>query len=165
MGIVETLTNDPTLWVAISTVLCISFIAWKAYKPILGALDSRANMISVRLREAEELHEEAKLVLAQYKQKSNDAASEAEQVLRNAQVRADKLRTEMEAELAQMIARQEASVKLRIARLEAEAIETVKQAIIQAALDKAKQEIGQGKAGNDNIHTSLDRITKIMSAS
>ena len=70
MGIVERLASDTSLWVAMSTILCVGFIAWKAHRPIIAALDNRAALIQSRLQEAEQLHQEAKIILEEYKEKS-----------------------------------------------------------------------------------------------
>ncbi len=156
------LLQTETFWVMISTVLCVGFIAFKAYRPLLASLDARADMIRVRLAEAETLHEEAQRILEEYKQKSRTAAAEAEQVLRNAQVRADNLRADMEKELHETMARQEASLKVRIARLEAEAIESVKQGLVTAALQQVRETMENDGAKAGNLSGSLDRITKTM---
>ncbi len=161
MELLHSLLQTETFWVAISTVICVGFIAFKAYRPLLGALDARADSIRVRLAEAEALHEEAKAVLEEYKEKSASAVKEAEQVLRNAQARADKMRAEMEKELQETMARQEASLKVRLARLEAEAVESVKQSLITDAIAQVR-----GQVANDGAIGSLDkslgRISKTM---
>lgn len=162
MSLFTTLTQDPAFWVAVSTVLCIGFIALKAYKPILAGLDARAQIIRQRLDEAAQLHAEAAKILEDYKQKSLDASKEAEAVMRNAQLRADKLRQEMEDELRHTIERQEASVKLRINRLEAETIETVKMAIIDAALVQVRTRLVKEVDGIDDLDASLKRIAATL---
>lgn len=164
MDFINSLFGDPTFWVAVSTVLCFGFIGYKAYKPLLQGLDSRAEMIRQRLAEAEQLRLEAAQVLEEYKEKSANALKEADAVLHNAQRRADQMRQKMETELAETIARQEANAKLRLARLEEETIETVKNAIISAALARVQKDVG-GKdevTSTDALKQSLDQITKTL---
>jgi F-type H+-transporting ATPase subunit b len=162
MDMLQSLLQSESFWVAVSTVLCIGFIAFKAYRPLLASLDARADSIRVRLAEAETLHEEAKAVLEEYKTKSASAFKEAEQVLRNAQARADKMRTEMEKEMAETIARQEAGLKMRLARLEAEAIETVKQTLIADAIAQVQTSVANDGAAVGNLDKSLNRISKTI---
>lgn len=162
MNFLSSLINDPTFWVAVSTVLCLGFIALKAAGPIAGALDARGNAIRTRLSEAAALHEEAKAILAEYKAKSAAAQNEAESILRNAQIRAEKLRTEMEEELRTTMARQEASAKQRIARMELEAIEAIKAAVIKESLELVRTHMQNDAANANDRKTSLHRITKTM---
>lgn len=156
------LHQDTSFWVMLSTVLCIGFIAWKAYRPVLQSLDARADTIRVRLQEAADLHAEAEKILVEYKAKSVTALAEAEQILRNAEQRAEKMRIEMESELNQTLARQEAGVKLRLARLEQEAIEAVKMAVIDAALTQAKEGLAKKTVDADALQLSLERIVKTL---
>lgn len=162
MEMLQTLLQTESFWVAVSTMLCMGFIGFKAYRPLLASLDARADSIRVRLAEAEQLHEEAKAVLEEYKQKSAMAAKEAEQVLRNAQARADTMRAQMEKELAETIARQEAGLKVRLARLEAEAVESVKQSLIADAIAQVQTSVANDGAAVGNLDKSLKRISKTM---
>jgi F-type H+-transporting ATPase subunit b len=155
--------HDTSFWVAVSTVLCFAFIAWKGHRPIRAMLDSRARLIQSRLEEAEALHREAQEILAEYKKKNAEALQEAETVLRNAQKRADQMREQMEGELKETIARQEASAVARLARLEQETIETVKGAVIACAMETVSRQIASGKeAANDDVNASLDMIIKTL---
>lgn len=155
--------NDTAFWVAVSTVLCFGFIGFKAYKPILEGLDGRAQMIRQRLAEAEELRAEAERVLADYKEKSANALQEAKEVLQTAQKRADQMREKMEQELKETITRQENNAKMRLGRLEAETIESVKSAFISAALKRVQTDIeAAGEESTKSLTHSLDQITKTL---
>jgi F-type H+-transporting ATPase subunit b len=155
------LLADPTFWVMISTVLCFGFIGFKAYKPILTGLDSRAEAIRHRLAEADALHREAEMILEEYKQKSANAMVEAQEIMKNAEARVEQLRVQMEAELKDSIARQEANAKMRIARMQNEAIDAVKSAIVQTSVEHAQGTI-KDSAANQNALNSLDAISKSL---
>lgn len=145
------LIADTNFWVLLSTVLCIGFIAFKAAKPVVAALDDRANTISARLAEAEALRNEAAAILAEYQVKANQAMKEADEIVANAQRRAEQMRVDMEEELKQAIARQELNAKNRMARLEEEAMTTIKAAIISEAMTKVKAHVA-----NDTPPGQLD---------
>jgi F-type H+-transporting ATPase subunit b len=155
------LLQDSAFWVAASTVLCVGFIAYKAWRPILGALDTRANAIHQRLIEAEALRDEAEKILNEYKQKSANALVEADAILKNAQSRADQMRKHMENELSEMITRQEQSAHNRIARLELEAIEAVKQAVVTAAMTQVRGKF-EKESDAQNLEASLKAIAKTL---
>jgi F-type H+-transporting ATPase subunit b len=160
----QNILHDATFWVAVSTVLCVGFIAFKAFRPILAALDARAAAIHARLSEAESLRHEAEAVLAEYKAKSQNAYQEAESILRDAEARADTLRQRMEADMRDTIARQERSAKSRIDRMKIDAVEAVKAAIIDASLERARGDIEkQGTMARD-FDTSLVAIGKRLNS-
>lgn len=161
---IDALLHDSAFWVAVSTILCVGFIALKAYRPILGSLDARAAAIHQRLTEAEQLRREAEAVLREYKAKSENALTEAAQILRDAESRASLLRQKMEADLKDSIARQETSAKNRIARMEQDAVEGVKAAIVSASLDRARDTIvKQGGVGPHDLEKSVSAIGKSLS--
>lgn len=162
MEFIHHLAADPTFWVALSTVLCFGFIASKAWRPILGALDARSASIRTRLAEAEALRVEAQAILEEFRQKSANAMHEADEILKNAQLRADQLRIQMEAELKSSIARQEINAKMRIQRLENEAADAVKSAVINATLTRAQQTIANDTSATKDVAQSLDAIGKTL---
>lgn len=162
MEFFTSLINDPSFWVMVSTVLCFGFIAVKAWAPIKGSLDGRANTITSRLAEAEALRVEAEKILAEYKQKSKNALHEAEDVLKNAQRRADHLRVQMEKELKDSIARQELNAKNRISRMEEEAIRAIKNTIITSTLSNVKTQAANQDLMPPSIDQSLDDIKKTL---
>ncbi len=154
------LLQDPAFWVAVSTVLCVGFIGYKAAKPLLSALDARAHSIRTRLDEAASLHAEAQAILNEYKAKAVAANKEAEDVLAAAKARAEKVRQEMEAELKTTIARMEASAQQRIARMENEALEAIKSQLILESMNLVRAQM-QGANNNDRT-PSIARITNTL---
>jgi len=156
------LFQDSSFWVAFSTVLCIGFIAYKAWRPILHALDGRAAAIHQRLTEAETLRAEAEKILQEYKSKSANALTDADQILKNAQSRADQMRKQMESDLKDAIARQEANAQSRIARLEVEAIEAVKEAVVTAAMTQVKEKFEKEGVSAKDLEISLKAITQTL---
>lgn len=153
---------DPEFWVMISMVLCYGFIASKAWGPIKSGLDTRAVAIQKRLDEAEALRIEAQNILAEYKQRSENALNEAEEVLKNAQRRAEHLRVQMEKELMDSIARHEITAKNRIVRMEEEAIRSIKNSIIMTTLSHVKIQAANQDLGAPSIDQSLDDIRKTL---
>ena len=156
------LLQQPEFWVMVSTLLCFGFIASKAWKPIQSGLDARTATIEKRLAEAEALRVEAQNILQEYKQRSENALHEAEEVLKNAQRRADHLRVQMEKELHETIARHEITAKNRIARMEEEAIRSIKNKIISTTLTQVKTQAANQDLVTPSIDQSMDDIKKIL---
>lgn len=161
MDMLSHLTGDANFWVMISSVLCFGFIAMKAAGPITGALDGRTEAIRNRLAEAEALRTEAQKLLETYQAKYAEALQEAENVMATAQRRADQMRIDMEEELKQTIARQERNAANRIARMEEETIRVVREAVINAAMDKVKTTVANdSKAAS--IDNAMDDLKKVL---
>lgn len=154
--------HDTSFWVMVSTVLCIGFIAFKAFKPIREGLDARATAITTRLAEAEALRLEAMALLDEYKQKSENALHEAEAVLHNADRRAEHLREQLEKELKENIARHEITARLRIERMEEEAINAIKAQIISNTLTQVKDHVSHAQIIAPSIERSMDDIKKTL---
>lgn len=156
------LVNDTSFWAMLSTVLCFAFIAYKAKIPFLASLDNRTQAIRLRLEEAEKLRADAQAILDEYKHKSERAIHEAEDILRNAERRAEHLRTETEAKLAAMITRQELLAKNRISRLHEEAMQSVKTTIMNEVALKIKAESLENAVIPPHIDRSMGEIAKIL---
>lgn len=161
MDLLRHLLSDTAFWVALSTILCFGFIGFKAWRPILDALDARSADIRQNLAEAEALRREAEAILEEYKAKSANALKEAEEIVKNAQARAVQLRRQMESEFAQALERQEAGARMRISRLENEAIDAVKSALIRSVLAQAGEAIAKDEDASD-IAQSLEAIGKTL---
>lgn len=156
------LVADTNFWVMVSTVLCVGVIVFASRKSIAGGLDNRAAVITARLAEAEALHQEALNILEEYKTKSENALHEAESVLANARQRAEHLHVQMETELQDSIARQERNAKIRIARMEEEAISAIKSKIIATTLTQVKDYANDHQLVSPSIDHSMDDIKKIL---
>jgi len=128
------LLKDAEFWVAISFLIFVAFMLWKATKPLLGALDARADKIKQELDDAQRLREEAQKLLAEYQRKERDAASEAEAMLAHAREEAGRLRTKAAEDLKASMARREAQALDRIAQAEAQAEADVRAEAVNLAI-------------------------------
>lgn len=149
--IITKLAGDTSFWVMLSTLLCFGIIALKGRTAIAQGLNDRAEAIRQRLAEAEALRLEAEAVLAESHARADRAAREAEGIVNNAKQRAEQLRMQMEADFTAMISREESRAKVRIARLESEAVDSVKALIVSQAMDQVKASVA-----NDKIKPSID---------
>lgn len=118
--------NEATNWVLISFVIfAIGF--WKfGLKLLIGKLDGRIAEIRKEIETAESLRVEAQELLAQYQRKQRDAAREAETIIAGAQKHAAEIQKHAESELNEMVARKEAQLRDRLARMEEVALNDIK---------------------------------------
>jgi F-type H+-transporting ATPase subunit b len=131
--------QDPEFWVAISFVIFAIFILWKGTKPMLAALDARAERIRADLDQAQRLREEAQHLLAEYQRKERDATKEAEAMLAHAREEAQRLREKAAEDLAASVKRREQQALDRIAQAEAQAEAQVRAQAVDLAIAATRQ--------------------------
>jgi F-type H+-transporting ATPase subunit b len=130
-----TITAD--ISVAIAFVIFIVLVAWKGTKKLTAGLDQRAEAIRKQLDETQNLREEAQAALASYQRQQRDALAEADEIVAQAKVDAERLKVQAEAVLTATIKRREEQAVERIAQAEATAIKDVRDQAIELAIGVA----------------------------
>ena len=130
-----TITAD--ISVAIAFVIFILLVAWKGTKKLTAGLDQRAEAIRKQLDETQNLREEAQAALASYQRQQRDALAEADEIVAQAKVDAERLKVQAEAVLTATIKRREEQAVERIAQAEATAIKDVRDQAIELAIGVA----------------------------
>jgi F-type H+-transporting ATPase subunit b len=134
---------DPGLliWTLITFSILV-LILWKAaWKPIIAALDARADRVRSEIENAEKSRQEAEKVLVQYKEMMSNAKEEASKIISLSKNEAEKVKNEI----------------IEKATLESKAI-----------VDRAKNEINLAKENaladikSEVVFLSTDIATKIL---
>jgi F-type H+-transporting ATPase subunit b len=133
------LLQSAEFWVAVAFVIFVIFMLWKATKPMMAALDARAERIKTELDEAKRLREEAQKLLAEYQRKERDAAKEAEAMLHHAREEATRLREKAAEDLKASVKRREQQALDRIAQAEAQAEAQVRAQAVDLAVAATRQ--------------------------
>ena len=131
------MTITPDISVAIAFVIFIVLIAWKGTKKLTAGLDQRAEAIRKQLDETQNLREEAQAALASYQRQQRDALAEADEIIAQAKVDAERLKVQAETVLTATIKRREEQAVERIAQAEATAIKDVRDQAIELAIGVA----------------------------
>jgi F-type H+-transporting ATPase subunit b len=131
------MTITPDISVAIAFVIFIVLVAWKGTKKLTAGLDQRADAIRKQLDETQNLREEAQAALASYQRQQRDALAEADDIVAQAKVDAERLKVQAEAVLTATIKRREEQAVERIAQAEATAIKDVRDQAIELAIGVA----------------------------
>ena len=152
------LFNDPAFWVAVAFVIFAALMLWKVSSKITDALDSRAAGISKELDDAAALREEAQALLASYQRKQRDAMAEADDIIAQAKVEAERLAADAEVALEAEIKRRTDMALEKITQAEAQVVQEVRNTAIDVAVKAAetliKDSIDDAKAAsliNDSI--------------
>ena len=130
---------EPANWVAIATLLFVALIVYlKVPAMVGGALDARAKEIADELDAARHLRDEAQSLLASYQRRTANAEKEVEDIVEQARAEAARFSSEMQASLAAQAERRTRMVEEKIARAEAQAIQEVRAAAVDAAITAAR---------------------------
>ena len=116
------MTITPDISVAIAFVIFIVLVVWKGTKKLTAGLDQRSEAIRKQLDETQNLREEAQAALASYQRQQRDALAEADEIVAQAKVDAERLKLQSETVLTATIKRREEQAVERIAQAEATAI-------------------------------------------
>ena len=152
---------DETAWVAIAFVIFIALIWRKGSKAITGILDSRSLLIENELKEAKSLKEEALEELRQSLQSQKNISNEAEQIIKDAQDAAKKIRDDANVSCSEIIKRREEQAKQKIMALETEAVNNIKKITGSIIIESSKVFIESNldkKENNNIINKSSNQI-------
>lgn len=138
------LIHNPVFWVTVSFVgFVLLALKFGLHKTVATTLDSRAEAIKGELDAAKALREEAEAVLADYKAKQAAHMKEAEEMLANAKREADALRAEAEKSMMVALDARMKSAMERIEQQEQQAINDVRNHVVDITMAAAKDRISQ----------------------
>jgi F-type H+-transporting ATPase subunit b len=151
------------LSVAIAFVIFVVLVAWKGTKKITAELDQRAEAIRKQLDETQNLREEAQAALASYQRQQRDALIEADEIVAQAKVDVERLKTQAEEVLTVTLKRREEQAVERIAQAEATALKDVRDQAIELAIGVATKLIEDKmtkKVQNDLVKDASNDLIK-----
>lgn len=131
--------KEPEFWVGVSFILfCALLVYYGIPQKAAALLDARAELIRKELAEARKLREEAEHILAEYKQKREEADREAEGILEQAKREAEAMASEMRQKMKDQLERRTKLAEDKIARAESQALTDVRYASVEAAVSAAE---------------------------
>ena len=129
---------DATFWSAVAfVILMVGFVYLGVHKKVAEALDHRAARIKAELDEARKLKDEAQALVAEYRAKRQSAVKEAEEIIANAKVEAERLAADTKARMEDFVTRRTKMAETKIAQAEAQALADVRAAAADAAVAAA----------------------------
>jgi F-type H+-transporting ATPase subunit b len=155
---------DPEAWVAIAFVAFVGVVLYfKIPAKLVKALDQRSDAIGRELDEARRLRVEAESLFSDYKQRAENAQTEAEEIVAQAEREAAAYAKESRAAFDEMIARRLNVAEQKIKLEEEKARKQIRAQAAELAVAAAEQLMEQkvsGKVAEDTIAASLERIKK-----
>lgn len=153
---------EAEFWVAISFFVFVG-IALKAGvgKLITDALDKRTKQIANDLAEARRFRDEAEALLKAYEAKRVAAEKEAQSIVDNARIDAERAASEAHARLTDFIARRTAAAEAKIAQAETQAAAEVKAAAADAAVRAAEEVLRDNLKGKTADRIFVDSLNQV----
>jgi F-type H+-transporting ATPase subunit b len=132
---------EPEFYVAIAAVVFVAVVWKRGVKTVLGGLDARAERIRAELEQARDLVTAAERLLADYRSRQRDAASEAEAIIAHARAEAERIARQAAQDLEEALARRRGFAEERIAQEEARARAEIRAAAVDIAIAAARRVI------------------------
>lgn len=118
---------DASFWALVGLVLFfLVLIYFGVPAKIAQALDARAERIRAELEKARGLREEAQSLLANYQRRRQEVEEEAQAILDEAKLEAERLTQETEVALAEMVERRTRALEEKIAQAQAQALSEIR---------------------------------------
>ncbi|HET9230860.1 MAG TPA: ATPase [Vitreimonas sp.] len=148
------MTFDATFFAFVAfSIFMIALIMMGVPRMILSALDARSQAIAKELHEARRMREEAEKLLAEYQAKHAQAEAEAKAIVETAKEQAAVVAEDTRQSMMAAMARREKQVDDRIANAETKAVDEVRAAAAEAAIQAAERMIRERM--NDDTQTAL----------
>ena len=157
------LSFDPGLfmWTIVTFLIVLTILKWKAWGPLMNALDKRAEEIKNALSAADRAKEHAEKASQDYEELVQKAHAEAQKIIADSKTAGERVKNDIES-MAKENA--EAMIGKATTQIEAEsqkAIQEIKSSVIDLSIEAAEKIIEKNLNSEDNrklIDQTLDGI-------
>lgn len=150
-------------WQIVAFVILWILLARFVFKPISNIIKKREEKISASVNDADKLKEDAEKMLAEYRQKLDEARGEAQVIIEQSKTVGENLKNELvekaKLESSQMIAR----AKQGIERERDKALAQIKESVVDLTLLATERLIGRALKEEDHlklIEESIEEASK-----
>lgn len=134
------LWQDPSAWVSLGFLLVVGLFAYMGlHKKLASMLDKRAQEIADELDRARALRDEAQELLAKYQRRQREAEDEAESIIEQAKIDAERIAAEARAKIEEQLDRRAKAAEDKIARAETQALAEVRGQTVEIAIEAARE--------------------------
>lgn len=139
---------DATFWAAVALFIFLGVVLYLKVPGKLAAnLDARADTITSELEEARQLREEAQALVAEYQRKRKEAEAEADKIVAAAKHEAEIIAVDARKKTEEFVTRRTALAESKIAQAESHALDEVRAAAIEIAVNAAQSVISEKMTG------------------
>ncbi len=151
------------LWTVVTFLVVLVILRWKAWGPLMDALDKRESDIREALGAADKAREEAEKMSHDYEEMVKKARAEAQQIVANGKVTAERVKSSIEDDARLKAADLLEKAKIQINAERDKAIGEIRSAVVDLSLQAATKVIEKNLDSADNrrlIDQTLSEIGK-----
>jgi len=126
--------TDPQFWVAVAFFIFVAVIFNPVRKMLTSNLDTQIKQIKIRIDEAENLKNEAKITLSEIKQRQSEVQKEIELIHKDAKNKIIKIEEIIEQKLKDQIQKRQVLASAKIDQLTRDANHEIQQNITSTAI-------------------------------
>ena len=149
------------LWTIITFLIVLGILKWKAWGPLMKALDDREKRISDALSAADKAKEEAQKVSSDYEEMIAKAQSERQKIITQASQDADKLREKKESDAKSKCDQMVDKAKKEIESEKAKALKEIKSVAVFLSVEAASKILKKNLDTTDNQKIAEETIRNI----
>ena len=138
------------LWSVVTFLIVLGILRWKAWRPLMDALDARAKQIEESLSKAEKVTAEAEQQAEKNEEILNTARKEAQDIVGNARKAGDKLQQKLEADGKAQYDGMLEKAKEQIGNEKQKALHEIKNTVVEIALKASEKIIKRNLSNEDN---------------
>ena len=151
------------IWSIITFLLVLIILRWKAWGPLMEALESREKQINDALGAAKAAQEEAAKVVSDNEGVLNKARKEAQEIVASAREAGDKLKQKLESDGQEKYENMLSDAKEHIEVEKQKALNEIKTMVVDVAIDASEKVIKRNLNNDDNkkmIKETVDKFNK-----
>ena len=151
------------IWAVITFLLVLAVLRWKAWGPLMDALEAREKQINDALNAAQSAKKEAAQVVSDNEGVLNKARKEAQEIVTNAREAGDKLKHKLEADGQVKYGNMLSDAKEQIEVEKQKALSEIKQMVVDVAINASEKVIKRNLNNDDNkkmIEDTVDKFNK-----
>ena len=157
------LSFDPGLfmWTIVTFLIVLAILKWKAWGPLMTALDKRAEDINNALSAADRAKEDAEKASQDYEKLVQKAHSEAQQIIADSKVAGEMVKNKLESAAKEKAEEMIGKAKAQIEAESQKAIQAIKYSVVELSIEAAEKIIEKNLDSEDNrnlINQTLDNI-------
>ena len=139
-----------TLWTIVTFLVLLVVLRWKAWGPLMDALDARSKQIEESLSKAEKVTAEAEQQAAKNEEILQAARKEAQEIVAQAREAGDKLKHKMETDGKEKYDGMLEKAKEQIDMEKQKALNEIKTTVVDIALKASEKVIKRNLSDEDN---------------
>tara|TARA_Y100000996_G_scaffold141680_1_gene108405 strand:+ start:297 stop:872 length:576 start_codon:yes stop_codon:yes gene_type:complete len=139
-----------TLWTIVTFLVLLFVLKWKAWGPLMDALDARSKQIEESLSKAEKVTAEAEQQAAKNEEILQAARKEAQEIVAQAREAGDKLKHKMETDGKDQYDGMLEKAKEQIDMEKQKALNEIKTTVVDIALKASEKVIKRNLSDEDN---------------